>query len=64
MTGFASFEPSMGGKWVELLKEVAPRVVSVLVLMHPGNTRTCRILACRAVGRAIVWSTNNRSAGA
>jgi len=35
MTGFASFEPSMGGKWVELLKEVAPRVVSVLVLMHP-----------------------------
>jgi putative ABC transport system substrate-binding protein len=35
MTGFANFEPSMGGKWVELLKEVAPSVVRVVVLMHP-----------------------------
>jgi putative ABC transport system substrate-binding protein len=35
MTGFANFEGAMGGKWVELLKEVAPSVVKILVLMHP-----------------------------
>jgi putative tryptophan/tyrosine transport system substrate-binding protein len=35
MTGFANFEGSMGGKWVELLKEVAPGVVRIVVLMHP-----------------------------
>jgi putative ABC transport system substrate-binding protein len=26
ITGFTNFEPSMGGKWLELLKEVAPRI--------------------------------------
>jgi putative ABC transport system substrate-binding protein len=35
MTGFTNFEPSMGGKWVELLKEMAPGIVRVVVLMHP-----------------------------
>src|SRR5262249_27495832 len=35
MTGFVNFEPSMGGKWVELLKEIAPGVVRIVVLMHP-----------------------------
>src|SRR5262249_123805 len=35
MTGFVNFEPSMGGKWVELLKEIAPGVVRIVVFMHP-----------------------------
>src|SRR6476620_1202369 len=35
MTGFVNFEPSMAGKWVEILKEVAPGVIRILVLMHP-----------------------------
>ena len=26
VTGFTNFEPTMGGKWLELLKEIAPRV--------------------------------------
>jgi ABC-type uncharacterized transport system substrate-binding protein len=34
MTGFANFEGSMGGKWIELLKEVAPSVSRAAVLMH------------------------------
>jgi putative ABC transport system substrate-binding protein len=33
-TGFTNFEPSTGGKWVELLKEIAPRVTRAAVLMH------------------------------
>jgi putative tryptophan/tyrosine transport system substrate-binding protein len=35
MTGFANFEAPMGGKWVELLKEVAPGTARMMVLMYP-----------------------------
>ena len=33
-TGFTNFEPATGGKWVELLKEMAPGVTRAAVLMH------------------------------
>ena len=36
-TGFITTEPTMGGKWLELLKEIAPNVTRVLV---PFNTAT------------------------
>src|SRR5262245_27680319 len=35
ITGFASHEPSMGGKWLEVLKETAPHITRVLAIMHP-----------------------------
>jgi putative ABC transport system substrate-binding protein len=35
ITGFASHEASMGGKWLEVLKETAPHITRVLALMHP-----------------------------
>ena len=35
ITGFASHEPSMGGKWLEVLKETAPHVTRALAIMHP-----------------------------
>jgi len=35
-TGFTQFEFSMGGKWLELLKQIAPRVKSVVVLRDAG----------------------------
>jgi putative tryptophan/tyrosine transport system substrate-binding protein len=34
-TGFAAFEFSMGGKWLELLKEIAPWVKRVAVIRDP-----------------------------
>jgi putative tryptophan/tyrosine transport system substrate-binding protein len=34
VTGFASYEFSMGSKWLELLKDIAPRVSRVLVMQH------------------------------
>jgi putative ABC transport system substrate-binding protein len=37
VTGFALFEPSMGGKWVELLKKIAPRTVRVALLFNPAT---------------------------
>jgi putative ABC transport system substrate-binding protein len=36
-TGFVDFEFSMGGKWLELLKEVAPNVKRVLIVLPPRN---------------------------
>jgi putative ABC transport system substrate-binding protein len=35
ITGFSAFESSIGGKWLEVLKEVAPRVVRVGLLFNP-----------------------------
>ena len=35
VTGFAVTEGSLGGKWLELLKEIAPRVTKVAMLFNP-----------------------------
>jgi putative ABC transport system substrate-binding protein len=35
VTGFMTFEYSTGGKWLELLKEIAPSVARVAVLRDP-----------------------------
>ena len=35
ITGFVTFEFSMGGKWLETLKQVAPRVNRVALIFHP-----------------------------
>jgi putative ABC transport system substrate-binding protein len=34
-TGFTFTEPTMAGKWLELLKEIAPRVVRIAMLFNP-----------------------------
>jgi putative ABC transport system substrate-binding protein len=36
-TGFISFEYGLSTKWIELLKEIAPRVTRVGVLRQPGS---------------------------
>src|SRR5205814_6082521 len=36
MTGLANFEPSMGGKWLQTLKEIAPHLTQVGVLRFAG----------------------------
>jgi len=35
VTGFTNFEASVGGKWLELLKEAAPSVTHVTLLFNP-----------------------------
>jgi putative tryptophan/tyrosine transport system substrate-binding protein len=35
VTGFASFEPELGGKWLQILKEIAPRVTRILIILDP-----------------------------
>jgi putative ABC transport system substrate-binding protein len=35
ITGFSLYEPTIGGKWLEVLKEIAPHVSRVAVLLLP-----------------------------
>jgi putative ABC transport system substrate-binding protein len=46
------FEPSIAGKWLELLKEAAPRVRRVAQLGDPANTPETYFTALNAAARA------------
>jgi putative ABC transport system substrate-binding protein len=37
ITGFTNFEFSIGGKWLGLLKEIAPQLTRVLIVLNPDN---------------------------
>jgi putative ABC transport system substrate-binding protein len=39
VTGFMNYEHSMVGKWLSLLKDVAPQLTRVALLFHPENNR-------------------------
>src|SRR6516162_9906493 len=43
ITGFGVEEPSMGAKWVEVLKEIAPRVASITVMFNPDTAPYARM---------------------
>ena len=38
VTGFSNLEPGIGGKWLELLKEIAPGVTKVAVMFNPATS--------------------------
>ena len=38
ITGLTNFEPTMGGKWLEILKEIAPGVVELELLFNPQTS--------------------------
>jgi putative tryptophan/tyrosine transport system substrate-binding protein len=38
ITGFSNLEPGIGGKWLELLKEIAPAVNKVAVMFNPATS--------------------------
>src|SRR5262249_14800490 len=37
VTGFATYEASLGGKWLELLSEIAPGLKRVAIMFNPDN---------------------------
>src|SRR5215813_5277968 len=49
LTGFTNFDPSTAGKWLELLKRVAPNVTRVAYLFNPS---TAPLLYARSVETA------------
>ncbi|MGA7033549.1 MAG: ABC transporter substrate-binding protein [Pseudolabrys sp.] len=66
-TGFMLYEYGMGGKWLELLKEIAPNVTRVAVLRDPASpSQTAQFGAIRAMAPSVsveVIPINVRDAG-
>jgi putative tryptophan/tyrosine transport system substrate-binding protein len=52
VTGFTNFEYAMGGKWVGLLKEIAPDVIRVAPIYNPQTTPAGGSLFLRAIEAA------------
>jgi putative ABC transport system substrate-binding protein len=48
MTGFTNYEFTMGAKWLEVLKEIAPETARVSLLLNP-DTGSCYIEYLRSV---------------
>jgi putative ABC transport system substrate-binding protein len=38
VTGFSTFDPAMGAKWVEILEEMAPSLTRIAVMFNPRTT--------------------------
>jgi putative ABC transport system substrate-binding protein len=57
-TGFMIFEYGMAGKWMELLKEIAPNLTRVAVLRDPASpSQTAQFGAIRAMVPSVrVWA--------
>jgi ABC-type uncharacterized transport system substrate-binding protein len=53
VTGFIVFEDAMAGKWLELLKEIAPQVTRVAVIFDPT------LVGARGLPRAITASARS-----
>jgi putative ABC transport system substrate-binding protein len=51
ITGFTNLEPSLVGKWVELLKEIAPNVTRAAMIFNP-QTAPAALVASRSADQA------------
>jgi putative ABC transport system substrate-binding protein len=52
-TGFIQFEYSLSGKWLELLKEVGPRIMRVGILREPGSAGIGQWAIIQAVANSL-----------
>jgi putative ABC transport system substrate-binding protein len=68
MTGFSNFESAMGGKWVELLKQIAPHVTRIALMSNPDTSPQARAYlpsiegAARSLGLALIATPVHDSA--
>ena len=54
MTGFGAYEFSIAGKWVELLKEVAPSLVRIAVITMPQHVTNAKLFqSAQGVGASM-----------
>jgi putative ABC transport system substrate-binding protein len=51
ITGFTSYEFSIGGKWLDLLKQIAPGLARVAVMFNPDTSPPVQILLELGRGR-------------
>jgi putative ABC transport system substrate-binding protein len=66
-TGFMNFEYSLSGKWLELLKQIAPRLTRAAVVRNPANPASiAQFSAIQALAQSLgaeVSAVNVRDAG-
>ena len=68
ITGFSNFEPLMGSKWLETLKQVAPDVAHAAVIFHPETPANVGFLreaeaAAPKLGMSVVAADRQRRRG-
>lgn len=63
LTGFTNFEPATGGKWLQVLKELAPSLARVAMLLNP-NIAANRELARSVEAAATAMGVTASHAGA
>ena len=51
MTGFSNYDPDIGGKWLQLFKDVAPLITNVTVMFNP-QTSPYNVLWMRSIEAA------------
>jgi len=62
ITGFQGYEPAIGGKWLEVLREIAPNVRRAAVLHNPNVTANVAFLQA-AEQAAASWRIKVTAAG-
>ena len=66
VTGFTPFEPSLGGKWVSLLKEIAPNIQHIGLVYNPepgNNSAAFRESIDKTAGASGIASVETPSGG-
>ena len=66
VTGFANFQPSMGSKWLEMLRQIAPTINRVGLMLHPeppnvGYWKSAEAAAPSLKIELIALEVNNRA---
>jgi putative tryptophan/tyrosine transport system substrate-binding protein len=57
LTGFTNFEPSMGGKWLDLLKTISPDITRVIYPFNPATLPAFFPLSVEAAAPALSLKT-------
>jgi putative ABC transport system substrate-binding protein len=53
ITGFANYEPSMGGKWLELLSEIAPGLKRAAIMFNPDTAPSAYMASFETAARSL-----------
>jgi putative ABC transport system substrate-binding protein len=56
-TGFSNFYPSIGGKWLQLLKEAAPHIARVAIIFQPETGSGTTLTSIEAAAPALAITT-------
>ena len=53
ITGITNFEPSLGGKWLELLSEIAPGLKRAAIMFNPETTASAYMPSLETAARSL-----------